>query len=178
MNDIQLWHGSSVDWSILPKHQGCWAYPQAGHIWESANECINKWYNKLMFLSLINKTLKMIRGKISKREVWILCRHLPLSLSPFSPLFWLEQNKDLVERQEFHGGKNPIWRTERYTDQKGGVQLWKEGEPLRQRARSQQALHGGALWCHIYPRMSVGVLWLNHAVWDPSFYIQESSHPL
>ena len=44
--------GSSVGQSIIPIYQGCMVNCHSGHIQESTNEYINKWNNKLMFLSL------------------------------------------------------------------------------------------------------------------------------
>ena len=46
------WPGSSLGESIVPLPQGLGFDPHSGHTRESTNECINKWNNKSMFLSL------------------------------------------------------------------------------------------------------------------------------
>ena len=46
------WQGSSVGQSVVPILQSHRFDPRSGHIQEATHECINKWNNKLMFLSL------------------------------------------------------------------------------------------------------------------------------
>ena len=45
------WAGNSVAQNIIPKHQGCKFGPQSGDTLEATNKHINKWNNKLTFLS-------------------------------------------------------------------------------------------------------------------------------
>ena len=68
---------SSVNWSVILMRQGFEFKPRSGHVEEATNECINKWNNTLMFLSLlssfflksINKLKKNLRyGEVLSRK--------------------------------------------------------------------------------------------------------------
>ena len=49
---ILPWPDSSVGYSIILMHQSCRFNPWSGHLEESTNECISKWNNTLIFLTL------------------------------------------------------------------------------------------------------------------------------
>ena len=49
--------GSLVGWSVIPTGQGGSFDPRLGYIQISTNECINKWNNKLISLSLSNQSI-------------------------------------------------------------------------------------------------------------------------
>ena len=52
MSNLGPWLVSSVGWSIVPIQHGCGFDPWSGHIEETTGECICKWNNKLISLSL------------------------------------------------------------------------------------------------------------------------------
>ena len=69
------WPGSSVGWSVNPTHRSCVFGPQSGLTQEATDECINKWNNKSMFLSLSQINKLKNRTKRELVEVLKAYRH-------------------------------------------------------------------------------------------------------
>ena len=66
------WLGGSVGQSVIPTCQGGGFDSPSQHIQESTNECINKWNNRRVFLSLsLNQSINLCRSPSSRADTFL-----------------------------------------------------------------------------------------------------------